>query len=158
MVVARRRGHGGGRGGASRSGSSGSRAAHAISRDVGSRPPNGSNSKNLNPNISMPRSSAAFVTRGGSSGRGRGGSVTARAQGSRPAFSESAHVLEKDLSSIIPNSNLVLDTPLEPGLEISLPLDRNIASTSKDAVTHVTCSSSKETEVQDTLPILVVLL
>lgn len=147
MLVERRRGRGGGRGSAGGAGRPGSRAAHATSRDPGSRPSNVSI-----PNVSNVRSSAAGTTRGGSSGRGRGGAVSGRAQGSRAVIAEMTHSSDKAHIPMSPDSNLALVTPLKLGPEKSIPSDGRIASASKEAMAHVSSLSSKEPETPVMLP------
>lgn len=84
MLVMRRRGHGGGRGGAGGSAGSGSRAVHVSLSDLDSHPPN----------VSIPRSSAAWATHDGGSLRGRGGSAVVRTYASRAFNAETASSLE----------------------------------------------------------------
>lgn len=84
MLVSRRSGRGGSRGGAGGTGRPGARETYGRSRDSGLSLPN----------VSKTSSGAACVTRGGSSLRGRGGSVTVRAHGSRNISDETAPSFE----------------------------------------------------------------
>lgn len=121
MLVSRRRGHGGGRGGTGGPGGLGSRVAHAKSRDLGS----------LLPNISKVRNNSACVTHGGSSMRGRGGSITVRAHVSMNLDPETTHLFDKVSFPASQNDNPILADPLETGPEIGTPSESRLFSVSR---------------------------
>lgn len=119
MLVSRRRGRGsGGGGGAGGPGGPGSRAVHAKSRDPSS----------ILPNVSKVRNNFACVTRGGSSMRGRGGSITVRAHVSMNLDPETTHLFDKVSFPASQNDNPILADPLETGPEIGTPSESRLFS------------------------------
>lgn len=142
MLVLRRRGCGGGRGGAGGPASSGSRAVHASSRDHGYRLPN----------VSIPKPSAACATRDGSSLRGRGGSAAVRAHVTRAFNVETAPSLENaplPMPLVTNPVRVVIVAPLEPGPKNSLMMDASLASSSKETLSLVLSQSPKGIEPPD---------
>lgn len=141
MLVTRRRGRGGGRGGAGGSRGSGSREVQAKPRDLGTRLSN----------VSIPVATAACVTRGGSSLRGRGGMACARGNVSRAPNAETATFPEKE--SLLPSleTDPDPDTISAPGKEKSSPSVVSLAMVPKEALSLVPFLSSKDSDLSDTL-------
>lgn len=113
MLVSRRRGRGGGRGGAGGPRVLGSRAVHANSRDQ---------TISL-PNVSKARSNAVWSTHGGSSSRGKGGVVRVTTLGHSVVPGETSKS-----SAIVDGHNAQGSDPLfgsllEMGVENNNPFD-----------------------------------
>lgn len=132
MLVSRRQGRSGGRGGAGGFGGPGSRAAHMISRDLSSP----------HPNVSNPSLSAACVTHGSMSWRGRGGSTSVKARGSRALEDGTAPFSEKTSPRSLeldPNTAILL----EAGPEGGMPSEACRAMVPKNSLALVTSPSPK---------------
>lgn len=112
MLVSRRRGRGGDRGGAGGPWAPRSRAVHANSRDQ----------TIPLPNISKARSNAAWSTRGGSSSRGRGGTVRVTALSHSVVPGERSKSSAKVDGHNAQGSDPLFGSLLEMGVEKNNPL------------------------------------
>lgn len=140
MLVMRRRGRGGGRGFTGGSGGLGSCVVHAKPCDPGSSLANVSNVRNH----------SAWVTRGSSSMRGRGGSVTTRAQGTRNIEDETTSSFEK-VPFHVPQDDLpVFADLLWAGMERGTSSNARLLMAPKGALTLVPFPSPKESAPIDT--------
>lgn len=139
MLVSRRRGHGGGRGSAGGSRGLGARVAYAKSRDSGS----------LLPNISKVRNNSACVTCDGSSMRGRGSTITARAHVSRNIEDESVPPFDKVTLHMAQDNYPILADHLKTRLESGTPSEARLLSASEGDLTLAPSLSPKETTPPD---------
>lgn len=112
---------------------------HANPRDLGTRLPN----------ISKPITTAACVTRGGSSSRGRGGMVSARGHVSRAHNAEMATFPEKELFVPSLETDTDPETLSAPGKEKSMHADASLALVPKEASSLVLLLSPKASDLSD---------